>query len=336
MNNRVLELIIIAIIFTACNKLLDSPHPPLSFTEVDIEAVGARANASSFVINGKAYILFGREGLSETVGMKDCWEFTPELNEWKQKNDFSGVGRVGAIAEVVENKAYIGFGYRSGSGIYSSDSTILSDFWMYNPGSDSWDRKADFPKSAYSTKPPLNSCSSFTYKKWIYILGMYNGKTYPNEVWRYNTETDEWERMNDFKGGARSAAVACTDGTFYYFGLGYNRNYWSDWWQYFPETDTWKEMKSIPGKGRVNATAFVVDNRFFVAGGHFISGTLTGNEYFDDVLEYDRAANKWYRIGRIPNGGRENALSFVLNHKVYLALGESQKELYNDMWCFAP
>jgi N-acetylneuraminic acid mutarotase len=332
-----LFIIVSLISLVSCNELLVSPYPEIVLTKVETVAVSARANASSLVIDGKAYILFGRPEIYETVAFNDCWQFTPETKDWVRKVDFPGVGRVGAIAEVVNGKAFVGFGYRGdGGGVYGSDSTILSDFWMYNSLLDTWERKADFPRTAYDNKPPLNSCSSFTYQKWIYIIGLYNGKSYPNEVWRYNTENDQWERMNDFKGSARSAAVACTDNTFYYFGLGYNRTYRSDWWQYFPATDTWKEMASIPGKGRVNATAFVVDNRFFVAGGHYISGTLTGNKYFDEILEYDRAANKWYRIGQIPTGGRENALSFVLNHKAYLAFGESQKEVYNDLWFFTP
>lgn len=336
-NKTHIFIIVSFISLLSCNELEELPYPEIVLTKAEAFSIGARANASSFVIDGKAYILFGRPEIYETETFKDCWSFNSESNSWVRKADFPGVGRVGAIAEVVNGKAFVGFGYRGdGSGIYSSDSTILYDFWMYNSLLDSWERKADFPRTAYDNKPPLNSCSSFTYQKWIYIVGLYNGKTYSKEVWRYDSENDKWERMNDFKGDARTSAVACTDGIFYFFGMGYNRNYYSDWWQYFPETDTWKEMKSIPGKGRVNAVSFTVDNRFFVAGGHYISGTLTGNKYFDDILEYDRAANKWYRIGKIPTGGRENALTFVINHKAYLAFGESQNVIYDDLWCFTP
>ncbi len=336
MSLKVSAIAVFAVFLISCNEFEQSPYPELQLSKLQSFPGPKRANASSFVLIDKAYILFGRPEIYETTALNDFWVYTPQTDSWTQKAAFPGVGRVGAVAEVVKGKAYVGFGYKSGSGVYASDSTILADFWAYNPESDSWERKADFPKSAYTNKPPLNSCSSFTYQKWLYIIGLYNGKAYSNEVWRYDTEADNWERLNNFKGSPRSAAVACTDGTFYYFGLGYNRNFRSDWWQYFPATDTWKEMKSMPGKGRVNATAFVFNNRFFVAGGHYISGTLTGNEYFDDILEYDRAADKWYIIGKIPTGGRENALAFVLNHKAYLAFGESESEVYGDVWTFAP
>lgn len=335
-----MKLTIIATLFAiglvSCNDIVKSPYPDIVLNkENDFPGVG-RSTATSFVVNNKAYILFGRPDIYNSKGLTDCWEYNPANNSWLQKVDFPGKGRVGAIAEVVNNKAYIGFGYYSGFGVYSSDTTILSDFWMFDPLQNKWEQKSDFPKNAYTNKPPLNSCSSFVYQKWIYIIGLYDGKSYQNEVWRYNTETDKWEKMKDFPGSPRSAAVACTDGIFYYFGLGYNMTYRSDWWQYFPATDSWKEMKSIPGKGRVNATAFSVNNRFFVVGGHYISGTLTGDEYFDTFLEYDRAVNKWYIIGKLPTGGRENAISYTLDHKAYISCGESSDKVYNDVWSFTP
>lgn len=330
-------IVVVAVfLLCSCNRFENAPYPDVVVTKLQTFPGSKRATASSFVLNNKAYVLFGRPELFETPALSDCWEYTPETDSWIQKADFPAAGRVGAIAETVNGKAYVGFGFRTGGGVYGSDSTIFSDFWMYNPHTDSWTRKADFPKTAYTGKAPLNSCSSFSYQKWIYITGLYNGKSYPKEVWRYDTEADKWERMNDFPGSPRSAAVCCTDGIFYYFGLGYNQTFRSDWWQYSPATDTWKEMKKMPGKGRVNATAFTVDNRFFVASGHYISGTLTGNEYFSDILEYERSADKWYRIGNIPTGGRSNMLSFTINHKAYLAFGESKTQVFNDIWTFAP
>ncbi len=337
MNLKVWALAFLAVFLISCNEFEKPPYPDVVLSKIQTSFPGSkRATSSSFVVDNKAYILFGRPELTETIGLNDCWEYSLLTEEWSQKSQFPGAGRVGAIAEVVQGKAYVGFGYRTGYGIYSSDSTILTDLWLYNPLMDSWEQKADFPKSAYIGKAPLNSCSSFAYKKWIYITGFYYGQKYSTEVWRYDTETDSWERINDFSGSARTGAVACTDGTHFYFGLGYNRSYRSDWWEYFPETDTWKERKSIPGKGRVNAVSFSVNNRFFVATGHFISGTLTGNEYFDDILEYDRARNVWYKIGKLPSGGRENVVAFVINDKAFIAFGESENEVYNDIWTFKP
>lgn len=334
--NSLVFAAVLAFFMSACNSFETPPYPELTLTKLQSFPGSKRATASSFVINNKAYVLFGRPELFEIPALSDCWEYTPETDSWVQKADFPAAGRVGAIAETVNGKAYVGFGFRTGGGVYASDSTIFADFWMYNPLTDSWTRKADFPATAYTSKAPLNSCSSFIYQKWIYITALYNGKSYPKEVWRYDTEANKWERMNDFPGSPRSAAVSCTDGTIFYFGLGYNMTYRNDWWQYLPETDTWKELKSMPGKGRVNATAFSVNHRFFVATGQYISGTLTGNTYFDDILEYDSASNKWYKAGKLPAGGRSNVISFVLNQQAYLAFGESEKEVFNDVWTFIP
>jgi N-acetylneuraminic acid mutarotase len=122
----------------------------------------------------------------------------------------------------------------------------------------------------------------------------------------------------------------------FFFGLGYGGNNIRDWWEYFPKTDTWIEKKNIPGKGRVNAMAFSVNNRYFVATGRCFGGSLTDGQFFDDILEFDALKNEWYMRGKIPNGARENAINFVLNNTVYIGFGETDKVRFNDLWSFEP
>jgi len=316
-------------VFTACIDIVDSPYPDISPESIQIPAGLERATASSFVINNKAYLTLGRQGAKGCVGLNDCWEYDPLANTWLRKSDFPGKARVGAIAEVVDGKAYVGFGYNSGVSVYDTIPTIFSDFWMYNPQTDTWKILKDtFPENA-----PLNSCSSFTYKNFLYLVGLSAQTHMFKDVWRYDTTQDKWEQMSDFTGDARTAAVSCNDGIRYFYGLGANKN---DWWEYFPETDTWKEQKSIPGKGRTNAVAFSVDNRFFVATGRYFGGSLTDGQFFDDILEFDALKNVWYKRGTIKNGARENATAFVLNDKVYLGFGETDKVRFNDLWSFNP
>ena len=56
----------------------------------------------------------------------------------------------------------------------------------------------------------------------------------------------------------------------------------------------------------------------------------------DDVVEYDAGKNVWYLRGVLPGGGRENAISFVINGKGYIGFGENDEGVLNDLWSFEP
>ena len=142
--------------------------------------------------------------------------------------------------------------------------------------------------------------------------------------------------MKDFPGDNRQSAVTCTDGEKYFFGTGFHSYCRTDWWQYFPESDTWKERKSIPGKGRVNAVAFSVDHRFFVATGRNVGGTLTDDCTHSDILEYNPTKDKWYKRADYPGGKAENALAFVINGTAYMGFGENNSGISDQLWSFKP
>lgn len=329
-------LICFVLAFISCDHLHESPLPKLEFTPIDASMVAARANANAFVLDNKAYILLGRLANINQGDGTDCWEYDASANVWSQKTSFPGKSRVGAIAEVVDGLAYVGLGYNYQKGVYDSDTTILDDLWQYNPNTDKWIQRASFPPHFNYAKPPLNACSSFSYKHFVYIVGLSNEKEYFNEVWRYDTKLDSWNRMNDFPGDKRQSGVACNDGESYFFGTGYYTYCRNDWWQYYPETDKWKRRQSIPTKGRVNAVAFSVNHRFFVATGRNVGGTLTDDYTHSDILEYDALKDKWYKRAEYIGGKVENALSFTLNGVVYMGFGEHNVSVFNQLWSFTP
>lgn len=327
---------ILSVILTSCIDTVDSPYPDILPQSIKIPAGLERVTATSFVINNKAYITFGRQGERNSTGLSDCWQYDPENSTWTRKSDFPGKGRVGAIAEVFDGKAYIGFGYNSGVGVYGTDTVAFPDWWLYNPENDSWTKKSDFPKRTPDMDAPVVSCSSFVYRQWIYILSL-GVKNYKyRDVWRYDTQTDTWEQMSDFPGERRAVAVSCTDGKRYFFGLGYYGYLANDWWEYFPEKDTWKQRKSMPDAGRINALAFSVKNRFFVSTGRRWGGTQTTGFFYNDVMEYDALKDVWYKRGTIPTSGRENALAFVIGDYAFIGFGETDNARFNDLWKFEP
>ncbi|HTJ52254.1 MAG TPA: kelch repeat-containing protein [Cyclobacteriaceae bacterium] len=80
----------------------------------------ARDQASTFVLNGKAYVVCGRRN-------SDTWEYNSSLDTWQKMNAFEGSYRYGAVAYTFDGKiGYVGTGY-SGSSLY------YNDLWDYDP-----------------------------------------------------------------------------------------------------------------------------------------------------------------------------------------------------------
>ena len=325
---KILFLFSFSFILWSCNSPADSPYPKISFTSVQSIPGNGRSSAVGFAINGKGYVVLGRDSLKNPLN--DCWEFEPTTNQWTQKASFPGIARVKAVSVVLNGKAYIGLGFNPLIGVYTNQSAYLQDFWMYDPSTDSWTRKADFPSA------DCDACVGFSLGNFIYVGSGFNGFGFGPTFWKYDPTIDKWTQLRKFQGPARAGAVACTNGERVFFGTGYDTYNENDWWEYFPANDTWKKLQSMPDNGRENGVSFSVNNRFFVSTGRQFGGNLTGGNIKSDILEYDAVRNVWYERGNIPNGNRENAIAFVINGKGYIGFGENDSKVLNDFWSFEP
>lgn len=319
--------LLIFLLFGCSDTFTDSPYPPVSFVKKTSMSESGRASAVAFAINEKGYVALGRN--ADGTALNDCWEYDPTLDNWTAKAPFPGTARVKAMAAVVNNKAYIGLGYFMSSGVYNEES-YPKDFWMFEPITNRWIRKADFPSTA------SNACVSFVYNNFIYVGGGFAEFGFTNEFWKYDTEKDLWIHLNDFPGQARSGSVMCTNGTKIFFGTGYRTLNENDWWEYFPNSDSWAKRKSMPDDGRENAVSLSINNRLFVSTGRHFGGNLTGGHVKSDIIEYNIDKNVWYRRGNIPEGIRENAISFTIKGVGYIGFGENDSNVLNDFWCFEP
>jgi len=310
----------------SCNELSNSPYPTISFVKRSTIPGNGRSSAVAFSMNGKGYIGLGRDSLKNQLN--DCWEYNPVNDSWSVKTPFPGIGRVKAMAATVNGKAYVGLGFNISLGVNNSDA-CLKDFFMFDPVSDSWTKKADFP-SNYT-----DACVSFVYKNIIYVGSGFNGDIFGSEFWKYIPDQDKWIRLNNFPGAERAAAVICSNEDHIYFGTGYRALNENDWWEYFPDSDSWKLIDHIPDNGRENAVALSINNRFFISTGRQFGGNLTGGHVKSDILEYDTIRKVWYKRGDIPVA-RENAVAFTINGIGYIGFGENDTKVLNDFWSFEP
>jgi N-acetylneuraminic acid mutarotase len=241
----------------------------------------ARSHPIAFVINGKAYIGLGFDGLNY---LKDFYEFNPADNSWTTLSDFDGSARYGSVAFAIGEKGYVGAGIESGSN--------LKDFWEYTPGTDTWTQKAAIggSKRAHAFSFVVadkgyvgggfdNNLNVITFFEYDPIQNIWTEK---NNLEDENTDTD----TND-KGYSISREQAVT---FVINGLAYvttgarNSSLDLETWEYNPSTDTWKEKTPFSGPSRQNGVGFVIGNLGYVATGR------AGGSYFDDIWSFDPTA----------------------------------------------
>jgi N-acetylneuraminic acid mutarotase len=134
---------------------------------------------------------------------------------------------------VIGNYAYVGTG-----DVDNSTNTANASFYQYDPSTDTWTQKGDFPGG------PRNSATGFSIGNMGYLgTGLDINGHYLSDFWQYNPASDSWIRKSDFGGGGRFAAAAFSGANQGYMGFGQGAdqitpyeltNVFFDLWQYQP------------------------------------------------------------------------------------------------------
>ena len=173
-------------------------------------------DSPGFVINGKAYVPAGGE----------MYEYDPASDQWTKKSYPEALGYFGGgSAFTINGKGYLGVGWTQ------EKSADVSDFYEYDPGTDSWTRKASFPGTL------RNNATSFSLpngKGYIALGYSEEQSKYLNDVWEYDPVLDTWTRTEDFPGSPRFGARAVVVGSGAYIIGGYGGVYEKDMWLFSP------------------------------------------------------------------------------------------------------
>jgi N-acetylneuraminic acid mutarotase len=116
--------------------------------------------------------------------------------------DFTGKGGYSRAYFNVNGKLYV-------TGGNGDNSTPVKETWCYDPGTNQWSRKADYPGQGWI------NLSTFNTGGYGYVgLGetasydSYFGRNlYPN-FYKYNTTTDKWTEVSNFGGNLIQPFVA--------------------------------------------------------------------------------------------------------------------------------
>jgi len=294
-------------------------------------------------------------------GSPVSWPVTIEYpRTWQRLADFPSSGRIAGAGFTIGEKVYFGTGLEQLS-------LPVKDFWEYDPMTDHWTRKADYPVLiTYPTGLSVDGKGYFALGKLDY--------TYYTSMMRYNPENDKWESKSSNPGPGSSMdspgfvidgkAYVPAAGEMYMYdpvtntwtkkaypselgylggaaafsinGKGYLGVCWvhqksgnvSDFYEYDPGADTWTKRASFPGTLRNNSTSFSLPN----GKGYISMGFATAeSRYLNDMWEYDPILNTWTRLDDFPGSPRCGARAVVIGPYAYIMTGYGgtfEKDLY--------
>lgn len=149
----------------------------------------ARFGHSMVELNDKIYVFGGQIGVGRSIGrqrslLNDLSIFDPEKNDWaaQQPANDPPPTRVGHGAVAYNGQMYVFCG--------KGDAGDLSDVWVYDPASKSWERKV-----SGSPAPARVDHSVVVVGGKILVFGgrSSSGQIY-EDLWSYDPTTDNWEQ----------------------------------------------------------------------------------------------------------------------------------------------
>jgi N-acetylneuraminic acid mutarotase len=331
----------------ACSKT-DTTPTPAPLTPVTPPTV------TSFIPDGwKALDSFNETrfcAVAETVGEKiyaglgynsngfftvteDWFEYDIATNKWTRKQSFPTDARANAVSFSINGKIYVGLGtnYNRADKVQT-----YTDFFEYDPATDKWTAKADFP-TVGRDQPVFFTIANKGY------VG--TGNTNPlsaasvkSDFWEYDPATNKWSAKADFPSTSRCRAFGFAIGNKGYLGGGEDLNVskLSDFYEYDPATNSWNQKSPI-SVAIARSRGFAFNGAGYVVGGLFGTANIISNT----VYKYNPTANEWTKISEIATyddtyKGRLYPVATVTKTKAYIGMGahgnsdfmRSQKDFY--------
>lgn len=318
-----------------------------------------RVGAVSFQIGDNVYVGLGYDG-NRTYGdkeMRDFWKF--RNNNWVKVDSFPGEGRFGAVAFVVDGKAYVGTGYRPQRSISAGDTTYIqekkyfSDFYVFDGATETWQKDSLSGDLAFPGQGREHAVAFAVGGNGFVGTGAIDANTVTSDFFKFNPSTG-WSET-DFPGDSRRGATAfvINDQAIVCAGAGTsNSGYKIDVLKYNSATDKWSSCNPITNRSdhsfdddynkiqRAYAVSFVsdLDAHDRIPRGYLACGA---GSYNRTCWEYNITRDRWYDVTSLPSAmttPRVSAVSFSLSGYGYVTTGGSSIEtaMYQDSWRFIP
>ena len=236
---------------------------------------------------------------------------------WQQLPGFPAAGRDDGSTFIIGNNVYCGLGNAFGIG-------PSTDFYKFNPLTDTW------PVSSVASLPAIGRqyCSSFSYLSYGYVIGGVDANWFAtNEVWRYDTVTNNWMQKTQVPDSVFGAVCFFINNKAYVCGgRDQNNQCTKKVWEYDIINNTWAQKNNMPGGGRWRASGAVINNK-----GYLVFGADSLGKFSNKLFEFDAGIDSWNLIDSFPGMGRTYASAGAVNNFLVIALGiDSNNAVYND------
>ncbi len=236
-------------------------------------------------------------------------EPTPDpTDKWVKLANFPGTPRNESKSFVINGKAYVLGGFRTGGA-----SVNTKELWQYDATSKTWTQKKTYPGGA------SGAMIAFVINNKAYVgLGQLDltDSGFRKDFWEYDPATDNWTQKADFAGLAVENAVAFAVGGKGYVCLGrtaYNTTYTKTVYEYNPTNNTWVKKGDFPGAARTASISFVINGTGYVG--------LGGFAVLKELWQYNPANDTWTQKANYPGGGHYGAFAFASDNKAYVGSG---------------
>jgi len=162
---------------------------------------------TAFTFNGKLYYGFG-EGHHEPYRganwqhYNDLWSYDPATNTWTSLGNTPLSARSRAVAVIINNKIYVGFG-----GVINPSVASVGDLWQYNVAGNTWSEvNTTGVQGNFAPDPTAFSAGN----KGYFVNLHYSDASYVSVLWEFDPALSTWTRksdLNDWVTGGPSATM---------------------------------------------------------------------------------------------------------------------------------
>jgi N-acetylneuraminic acid mutarotase len=334
---HLLSLALLAMIFSSCTRTVINPTQDGNWVYMGDFGGTARTNATSFVIGNYAYVGTGVD--RQNIRYNDLWKFDPTgTTTWNQVASSPMAPRSSAVGFAVNGKGYIGTGYDGYFG--------MSDFWEYDPASNSWKKVASLGDQNNGLKVRYDAVAFGLDAAGSGYVGTGNdGVNYYNDFWKFTpptttaaTDTGAWSQISILPGFKRSQAVAFTyqNKGYVVTGIGTGGSTVYDFFSFDPSkpyNQQWYQLRPIENFSpfsyddgwinimRYGAVGFVMTGTTSDGGGDV--AYLTTGSAGSITWAYNFADSLWNQKTSYERASRYGAVGFSVQNKGFVGLGSS-------------
>lgn len=282
-----------------------------------------RERCVGFSIGDVGYMGMGIDTNGHTK--KDWWAYDALTDTWTQRATLPGSVRRNAVGFAIGNLGYVGTGVDSSE---ASPGLTLKDFWEYNPTTNSWTQKADYPGNGgagvyYATAFVLD------YKGYV-VGGKVGSQVLTDEVWEYKPYNNTWVQRANFPGGNRYQMTSFSVAGKAYVGCGADQNtYRDEMWEFNGGNGVWTAKADFAGGDRGQVVSFTLGERGFICTGK--DGGLKS-----DLWEYNPFTDSWTARASYGGSARCSAAGFVCYGKAYVGTGDGYSGKKESVWEYTP